>query len=132
MSVDSDIALAIITAVEDSALDPVAYPNVAFTGSVPYYRLSILGGKTIPLTVVATNDYAGIVQIDIVCASGIGLPKANILMNTALAVFPRGKRLTENGVTVLFDEAGWPAPPVQSGSEYFIPLSFPYRSLSKE
>ncbi len=132
MGIEASINLAILKKIEASSLSPVAYPNVNFSGSKPYYRVFLLPAKTEAFSLVSSNIYNGIVQIDVVGIEGIGQPKVDILVAAALAVFPRNSLLVENGIKVRFDSTGWPSPPVQDKDEYFIPINFMYLSISKE
>ncbi len=132
MGIEADINLAILKAIEASALSPVAYPNVNFSGDKPYYRVFLLPAKTEPFGVVSSNIYNGIVQIDIVGVEGIGQPKIDVLISAALAVFPRNKLLIEETTKVRFDSTGWASPPVQDKDEYFVPVNFMYLSIAKE
>lgn len=132
MGIEADINLAILAAIEASALTPVAYPNINYAGDKPYYRVNILPVPTQPFSVSTSNRYSGIIQIDVVGEEGIGQPKIDIMVAAVLAVFPRNKLLTSTALKIRFDQAGWASPAIQSGDEFFIPVNFLYLSISKE
>ncbi len=132
MSIEANINLAILETIAAASLSSVAYPNVEHNGVKPYYRVHLLPSKTEPYSLVSSNIYQGIVQIDVVAKEGTGLPVVDALVATALAIFPRSKLLIKDGFKIRFDAAGWASPAIHDGVDYFVPVNFMYLSISKE
>jgi hypothetical protein len=130
MGVYADLQKGVYAYLVSNSINNVAWPNVTYTPSKPYYRINYLPSPTTNLTYGGGDILSGLVQIDVVIKDGIGSVAAASLVDTILALFARNCYITEGTTLIRFEESGWAGPAIQEESGYFIPVSIPYKILT--
>jgi hypothetical protein len=114
-----------------SPVVPIAWQNKSFTPSGAYLRPWLLPVRTDALTVsvLGSNDYAGLYQVDVFWPSGSGLTDPMERASAIAAHFKRGTRISREGITVRIDDPPWPGPALQEPNWIQVPVSVPYRAF---
>lgn len=128
MGVKTDIIRGFCLALEAANIAPVAWPNVDYDGKTkPYLRVSVLPAPTMALGVTTSDIHHGLYQVDVVVTAGDGALQPASLEDAVIAAFPRNRQIIENTTKIRFTKTGYAGPSMQSGSEFFTPLSIPYK-----
>ena len=130
MGILSDIQDGVFLKLKTANPGTIVWPNIPYTGAVPYLRVHILPAETQPLGIANGDIYKGIIQIDCVTADGIGPAAAATLADTVIGTFVRNTTTTKNTTTIRFLRTGSAGPGQQESERYFIPVSIPYEVIS--
>jgi len=111
----------------------VAYPGKTYTpvAGTPFLRPWFLPARTISADLNTTNDYTGILQIDVFWPSGQGTWDAMDVAAALIAHFPSPSVLYgDAGFNVRLEDPGYVSPALQEPGWLHIPVNVPYRVLS--
>ena len=121
---------AIDTFVAENPID-LAYPNALYTpGAGPYLRPWMLPAPTSAFDYRATNEYRGVMQIDVFWPAGLGLVAPLEMAAALIAFFPRGSQLAGDDLTVSINEPPYLGPALQEPGWIQIPVSIRFRALA--
>lgn len=110
---------------------PVAYPGAGFkpiTGK-EYLRPWLLPAPTDPLTLAHSNQYSGILQVDVFWPEGQGIIKPMEKASAIIAHFPKGIRLYHEGVKVVVSGPPFIARALQEPGWLQLPINIPYAAF---
>lgn len=111
----------------DNALSTTFKPR----DGVPYVEVAYMPNRNQNLFVgnAAPTRHLGIMQISVMYPIGEGRIPAIELAGAVAAAFPKGRRLTSNGVTVQIYEQPSVAPPMQEPDRVRVPVSIRYQAI---
>jgi hypothetical protein len=96
--------------------------------ATPYQRANLLTATPENLEMSSAWTERGFMQVTLCYPQGAGAGDAMSRAQAIRDAFPRGRTLTESGVTVLI--SGTPAimPPLNEGDRYVVPVRVPFRA----
>lgn len=109
---------------------PIAWPNVNFQESEPYFRVNHIPVPAIAVGINSTNLYEGFIQVDVVVKEGVGGISPSQYAKQILSIFPRNKRLVEGSTEIGIRHPGYISPAIQQPDSYFIPVTIPYTAIN--
>lgn len=136
---DALISEALLTRLAALTFSPalqVAWPNRPFPAPPAtdkpdtYLQASLLRAETQGIGISAWDEYAGILQVDVLYKSDDGEIKPTNIADAVAAWFKRPMRLRNGGLTVHVDDPPSIASSMPNGDGYLkIPVSIRYRSF---
>lgn len=129
MGVETDISRGVFSFFRDNlpAGLGIAYPNSVYSGDRPYLSIMILPAPTFTRTIDGKGTTRrGIVQVDVNTEADIGSIEAEEFVDQIIELLLPPARISEGETTIRIDEEGQAAPGFNSGSDYVVPVSFPY------
>lgn len=111
---------------------PVAYPNVAYSGDVDYYKVDLMPGGKIGMGVAheSSNMQTGMCQVSCYVRENVGEIKAVEFADVIILAFPKGTELKDT-ITVSIDAPAYKSPGLATDGWYMIPVTIPYHIISK-
>ena len=110
---------------------PIAFPNVAYAGEEPYYRVFIMPSEKRGLGVafISSDRQRGFCQVSCYVRDGAGEIQAVTLADKIKDAFPKGTKLTDT-ITVQIDDPAYSSPGLATDGWYMIPVTIPYYIIS--
>jgi hypothetical protein len=108
----------------------VAWENVPFTPpATRYVRSNILPAPTVSQTLAKTHvRYSGIYQVTLVMPNNSGPGAADALIDSLRTAYTPATLITQGTLKLYIIEPASPAPPLQEGDRYIIPVSIQYEA----
>lgn len=111
----------------------ISLPNVEFTPptvskTAKYLRATLLPAETATIGVAfsSTDQFLGIMQIDVFYGSGGGEREARRIASDIVEYFARGTRMTSNGFNVEVLKRPVLGPTIKSDAWISLPVRIPY------
>lgn len=129
MGIDKDLAVTLFNVIADANILHTAWPNVQYPGDMPYAQVWFMPARTANLGLSSGESRSGILQVNIVIDSGIGMIDAIEYAERFMELIPRGTRLTFGANMVFFDSPPSLGPYIQQEDYMALPVSFEYRTI---
>lgn len=127
--INKKIHAAFYSAIENSSILPVAYPNVEFSGSPPFLDCTMLPAET-DSAGLNIDIHTGLFQCSVVVEIGEGEIDALDYADQILALFPRNTSFTYDGIKIWLEMSGYVSAGVIGGNKYSLPVTIPYKVLN--
>lgn len=129
MGVDKDIATGIFATIEAANILPVVWPNVVYTDPVPYMQVWLMPTSTADYGLSSAVIRNGLVHVNIVIDSNIGMIQAIDYAEQVINLFPVNSIITENSTKIRFTDSGHIGSFLQTETMMVLPIDIPYKVL---
>jgi len=116
----------------------ISLPNVAFEPPGPAPGVKWLRATFLPAASAETGiswnshvQHVGLLQIDIFGNQGDGEPALGRIASAAIQFFPRGLRLSRDGIALLINRAPYRSSMLRDDPWMQIPVSIPYLCFAR-
>lgn len=125
-------------AAEQSPAIAISLPNIAFTPPEPsktakWLRATFLPAPSVEVGIAFNShvQHYGLLQIDVFYGIGAGEYAPGRIASDIIKYFPRGLRLSQDGISTLINRAPYRGSLLTSGAWTQIPVSIPYLCFAR-